>query len=155
MNLLFTIQLLLDYVLKIFLASFFLIESPVSRTPGSHFKTWIIRQKLFKIPNGFWKCLIGTRGSIWWKNWSKKIQSFQWKLFLFIVLFCLVEFFNFRIITSPLTFIFKSRRDPMEFGQFLKQTGSRDFYICTVKSGNFSIGFSFDNCTSTHIIPPG
>ena len=25
----------------------------------------------------------------------------------------------------------------------------------TVKLGNFGIGLSFDNCTSTHIIPPG
>ena len=39
--------------------------------------------------------------------------------------------------------------------EFLPTTPPSDTDGSTVKEGIFGIGFSFNNCTSTHIIPPG
>ena len=55
------------------------------------------------------------------------------------------------------------RRDNFAANLQKKATEDSRYYICmysrtinsTVKSGNFGIGISFDNCTSIHIIPPG
>ena len=60
------------FVLKIFLTPLFLLRLPVSRTLGSHFKTWITPRKNVNIPNDFRKCLKGPGGAIGWaKNQSK------------------------------------------------------------------------------------
>ena len=52
-HLLFSIEILLVHVFKIFITSLFLLQLPVSQTPGSHFKTWITPWKIVKMVLGY------------------------------------------------------------------------------------------------------
>ena len=56
---LFTVQILLVHVKKKFLASLFLIDYP---GPGR--RGVVLKLKLFKVPNGLWKCLKGPGGTV-------------------------------------------------------------------------------------------
>jgi len=67
-HLLFTIQILLVIVFKIFLTLLILLWLPVSWAPGRRFKTWIPPWKFAKNENGSRKSLIGPRRVVWWKT---------------------------------------------------------------------------------------
>ena len=73
MHLLFTIKILCIHVLKIFLPAYILDDYLVSRTPDSHFKTWITLSKFANIKNGSRVPQMGPGGEVWWEK--KQLQK--------------------------------------------------------------------------------